>query len=275
MHLSIRFKAPIHENFMFIYLLRCLRGGLRALLHPSTNAPDRLAMLVDADGISPKQAAHVFDHADKLGRVRLRRVYGNFSGGALSDWSALLREQGCIVRHMPPLVPGKNATDIALTIDAVDLLPSRNIDGIVIVSSDTDFAPLARRVQEAGKKAVVFGKRTTPIALQRSCNVFIDFEALGDEKQASMQSRPTLTGAPSEAEQIVLYVLGELCGPEGGPVPLATLGGLLARDYPDFNKRAFGRRKLSNLLKEIPSVALTTRGSVVYVAPTRSLARNG
>lgn len=129
-------------------------------------------MLIDGDGISPVDAAQVLDRLPKLGRVCGLRCYGNFSGSSAAAWTQLIRDQGLVARHMPSVVRGKNATDIALTIDAIELLLTRDIEKFVLVANDSDFTPLARRLREDGKDVIGFGNKSTPKPFRSACTAF-------------------------------------------------------------------------------------------------------
>ena len=132
----------------------------------------RLAVLIDGENASPRHARAVFEAAEALGEARVRRIYGDFSNGRLASWSPAIRRFAIVPCHQPAHVRGKNAADIALAIDAVDLTYSQGLDGFLLVSSDSDFTRLAQRLREGGFAVYGFGERKTPRAFRNACHRF-------------------------------------------------------------------------------------------------------
>ena len=139
---------------------------------PNSAGRARLAVLIDAENASARHARAVFEAAAKLGEARVRRVYGDFSNGRLASWSAAIRCFAIVPCHQPAHVRGKNAADIALAIDAVDLSYRAGLDGFLLVSSDSDFTRLAQRLREGGFAVYGFGERKTPQAFRAACHWF-------------------------------------------------------------------------------------------------------
>lgn len=156
---------------------RLLRGLTKAFRRRDIHPP-RLAILIDGDGVSPSDATRVLDHLPKLGRICIVRTYGNFTGRSATAWTKVVRKHGVVARHMPSVAPGKNATDIALAIDAVGMLLTRRIETFVLVASDSDFTPLAHRIREEGKDVIGFGSRSTPDSFRRACTAFSEIGSL-------------------------------------------------------------------------------------------------
>ena len=129
----------------------------------------RLAVLIDGENASPRHARMLFEAVEALGEATVRRIYGDFSNGRLASWSAGIRNFAIVPRHQPAHVRGKNAADIALAIDAVDLSYRARLDGFVLVSSDSDFTRLAQRLREGGFTVYGVGESRTPRAF-RSVN---------------------------------------------------------------------------------------------------------
>jgi len=142
-----------------------------------TTRPERagralLAVLIDGENASPRHAQAVFKAADTLGDATVRRIYGDFSNGRLASWSAPIRKFAIVPCHQPAHVRGKNAADIALAIDAVDLSYRARLDGFLLVSSDSDFTRLAQRLREGGFAVFGFGESRTPRAFRSACQRF-------------------------------------------------------------------------------------------------------
>jgi len=132
----------------------------------------RLAVLIDGKNASPRHARAVFKAADTLGEATVRRIYGDFSDGRLGSWNAQIRSWSIVPCHQPAHVRGKNAADIALAIDAVDLSYRARLDGFLLVSSDSDFTRLAQRLREGGFAVFGFGESRTPRAFRSACQRF-------------------------------------------------------------------------------------------------------
>src|SRR5690348_6608883 len=138
----------------------------------------RLAVLIDADNTSPKIAAGLFDEVAKIGEASVRRIYGDFSSTRLKSWADLLNKFAIVPQQNFAYTTGKNASDIALVIDAMDLLYSGRFDGFCLVSSDSDFTRLAARLRESGMTVYGFGERKTPKPFVAACDKFIYVENL-------------------------------------------------------------------------------------------------
>ncbi|MCY4560071.1 MAG: NYN domain-containing protein [Chloroflexi bacterium] len=129
-------------------------------------------MLIDGENASPRHAQAVFEAAGKIGEASVRRIYGDFANGRLVSWSAAIRKFAIVPCHQPAHVRGKNAADIALAIDAVDLSYRARLDGFLLVSSDSDFTRLAQRLREGGFAVFGFGESRTPWAFRSACQRF-------------------------------------------------------------------------------------------------------
>ena len=132
----------------------------------------RLAVPIDAENASPRHARAVFDTAETLGEATVRRIYGDFSNGRLASWSAAVLSYSLVTCHQQAHARGKNAADIALAIDAVDLMHRERLDGFCLVTSDSDFTRLAQRLREGGLAVYGFGESKTPQAFRAACHRF-------------------------------------------------------------------------------------------------------
>ena len=140
---------------------------------PAWNGRARLAVLIDAENVSARHARAVFEAAGKLGEATVRRIYGDFSNGRLASWNAAVRGFSIVPCHQGSHARGKNAADIALAIDAMDLVYRERLNGFVLVSSDSDFTRLAQRLREGGFAVYGFGERKAPQAFRNACHRFV------------------------------------------------------------------------------------------------------
>ena len=140
--------------------------------------PQRLAILIDADNASPRMVAGLFEEAAAIGEASVRRIYGDFSGTRLKGWAEVLSTYAIIPHQNFANTTGKNASDIALVIDAMDLLHTGRFDAFCLVSSDSDFTRLAARIREQGVDVYGFGERKTPESFRKACKRFIYTENL-------------------------------------------------------------------------------------------------
>ena len=139
---------------------------------PERSGRARLAVLIDGENASARHARAVFEVAQALGDATVRRIYGDFSNGRLSSWSVAIRNFAIVPCHQPAHVRGKNAADIALAIDAIDLMYRERLEGYCLVSSDSDFTRLAQRLREGGFAVYGFGESKTPKAFRSACQRF-------------------------------------------------------------------------------------------------------
>ena len=165
---------------------------------PNDIHSQRLAILIDADNASAVYAHAIFDEIAKLGEANVRRIYGDFSNTRLKGWRDILQTLAIAPRQTFNNVTGKNAADIALVIDAMDLMHRSELDGFCLVSSDSDFTGLAQRLREDNKLVYGFGEKKTPEAFRNACSRFIYLENLVEEAEEGTQaaSAPTVSKEP-------------------------------------------------------------------------------
>ena len=246
-------------------LLDKLRTLSKLFRRPPVPACPILAVFIDADGISPHDAEKVLEHLVGEGRITVLRSFGNFAGRAAEGWAKVSRKRGLIARHLGSLVPGKNAADIALAIDAIEVLLTCEIDIFVIVASDVDFTPLAIRLREGGKSLLVYGHRSTPLALQHAATVFHIIGRLALPPGTSVPPPAAFwSRQPSDAGDIVLRALAEL-GEPGEQISLSDLRVRIAELQPGFDPRTFSRRSLSLLVKALPFLTLVNQNRKPFV----------
>ncbi|WP_172122498.1 NYN domain-containing protein [Devosia sp. 919] len=218
----------------------------------------RIGVFIDCDGVSPKDAERAVELITEYGRICLLRAYGNYTDRTASAWTSFIRRNSADARHLPNLTAGKNATDIALTVDAVEVLLTGPIDLFVLIVSDADFVPLARRIRAEGKMVFGFGQKSTALSLQNACDKFWDLKLLDKHSPSRDLARVFWKKSPRDAEEFLVMVLRELT-PQGEPVGLEILRKALVERDPGFDPRVYSRRTLTDLLRELPSVELTER----------------
>jgi hypothetical protein len=219
----------------------------------SDNRLARLAVLIDGENASPQVADGLFGEIAKLGETSVRRIYGDFSGPHLKKWAAILARHAILPHQQFANIAGKNASDIALVIDAMDLLHSGRCDGFCLVSSDSDFTRLASRIREQGVQVFGFGERKTPESLRQVYHRFIYTENLGAESpahDASSAATAKPQQSPSKAEPLLKQVIAQMDSDDGW-VDLSAVGSRLANLYSDFDPRTYGEKKLRDLVRKI------------------------
>jgi uncharacterized LabA/DUF88 family protein len=214
---------------------------------------NRLAVLIDADNASAKIAGRLFEEIAKIGEASVRRIYGDFSGPRLKPWADILTRHAITPQQQFAYTAGNNASDIALVIDAMDLLHGGRFDGLCLISSDSDFTRLASRIREQGVDVYGFGERRTPESFRQACRRFIYTEnlllpeapAMGAE--AAKPVKPLQP--PSAAIPLLQKALSQMESEEGW-VGLGALGQRLSSIATDFDPRTYGYRKLSDLVRK-------------------------
>ena len=234
--------------------LRPIAGPVETVasfLTPKRRVP-RVALLIDGDNISPKVMPRLLERVLLLGKPTVKRVFMNLSGGG-ARWSGAVAARSLVPVHVQPVSDGKNATDIALTIYAMDLLHSDRVDDFAIVSSDADFARLATRITEHGCVVHGFGVKQTPESFQRACSDFTFLETLVLKGVGGPLKSARWMLEPSDAEPLLVLAVLRMGGGKRF-VSLSELGNHLARYEPEFDPRVFRRRSLRELLVSLESM---------------------
>lgn len=234
-----------------------------------------LAVLIDADNIPAKFAEAIMREITTFGEPALRRVYGDWSSDRLAGWKKVVMELGMVANQETANTTGKNATDIGLVIDAMDILHTGRFDGFVLVSSDSDFTALANRMREGGVEVIGIGESKAPASLRNVCNRFIEIEniiaASEEDKAGSPRKSDKVALAedkprqpPSKAVPLVLKAMKSI-DPEQEWYLLGQLGQYITRANPDFDPRTYGNAKLSDLLEKTGQFELRRGGKDVEV----------
>ncbi|HKL06758.1 MAG TPA: NYN domain-containing protein [Roseovarius sp.] len=223
-----------------------------------------LAVLIDADNTSPKWTKAIFDEIAAIGEASVRRCYGDFSSQLMSGWNKVQAEFGLVPHHQPANTVGKNASDIALVIDAMDLMHSGRFDGFVLVSSDSDFTRLASRIREQGLDVYGIGARKTPEAFRKACKRFIYLENLGPGPDTANAPAPKSPKNTNEARDLLFKAMDSI-DQDSDWYALGRLGQQVTAANPDFDTRSYGHRKLSDLVAAIKVLETRREGNHLYV----------
>ena len=215
----------------------------------STNVNDRetrlLAMLIDGDNAQPKLLEHVLAEITKYGLVTTRRIYGDWTETQMSGWKNSLHSLAVQPVQQFRYIKGKNATDSALIIDAMDLLHSGSVAGFCIVSSDSDYTRLATRIRESGMFVMGVGRSITPKSFVNACEVFVYTENLSPQKD---KDRRVKEKSDTEWTKLVKQAIG-MASQDDGWALLANVGSNLQKLNPAFDSRTYGHSQLSQLVK--------------------------
>jgi uncharacterized LabA/DUF88 family protein len=228
----------------------------------------KLAVLIDADNIPYSNVKGMLEEIAKYGTPTFKRIYGDWTKPTLSGWKTVLLEHAITPIQQYSYTKGKNSSDSALIIDAMDILYTGEVDGFCIISSDSDFTRLATRLREAGKKVFGMGEKKTPTPFIASCNKFIYIEILQKEHKEPIVSKTAKT-EPLKRPPVVASIDRELIkliadsindiAEEDGWVFLGVLGNLILKKQPDFDPRNYGYKKLVDLIKGIEGIEIDER----------------
>jgi uncharacterized protein (TIGR00288 family) len=224
-----------------------------------TDDSTRLAVLIDADNTSPKLIKEMFDELASYGTITVKRAYGDWTNPRLNGWREVLLGNAISPQQQFAYTSGKNSTDSALIIDAMDLLYSGHVEGFAIVSSDSDFTPLATRLRESGKRVIGVGQRKTPKAFVEACERFVFLEVLAREGVATAQAmEPAKDEQPRPIQSVLTKAMNKVNTDDEDWASLSALGNHLNRTDPSFDSRNYGFGRLSDLVKAQPFMETRT-----------------
>ena len=230
----------------------------------------KLAVLIDADNISPKYVKVILDEAASFGVATCKRIYGDWSDARLKSWKDALLNNSIIPMQQYSYTSGKNATDSAMIIDAMDLLYSGNLDGFCIVSSDSDFTCLAARLREAGKLVIGMGESKALGPFVKACDQFkyLDLILNSNVEPETEENLPVSEAQPAanddtatnreSMERLVRGMIDEMDDGTGW-VRTSRIGDQLIKRYPDFDVRNFGSKSLNKFLAALPGMEVEER----------------
>ncbi len=224
----------------------------------------KLAVLIDADNIPYSNIKGMLDEIAKLGLPTIKRIYGDWTKPTVSGWKPALLKHAITPIQQYSYTTGKNATDSAMIIDAMDILHSEKIDGFCLVSSDSDFTRLAIRLRESGMIVIGIGEKKTPNPFIVACDKFIYIEIIGNKEisttETGAQTITKTTSTPAQTAEIdtidnkfikLLESTVEDIADDNGWAFLAEVGALIIKKKPDFDPRNYGFQKLTPLIKSL------------------------
>ena len=256
----------------------------------------RLAVLIDGDNAPRDCLKGIMEEIAIYGTPMIKRIYGDWASHGLSSWKTSLLENAVTPKQQFAYTTGKNATDSAMIIDAMDILYTGKTDGFVLVSSDSDFTPLAIRLRESGMYVIGIGEEKTPKAFVQACDKFIRVEVIRDKYKkpakstaakkttaaakktaaksadkpekapaakaaAAKKSAPAAEAKPPVPEEIINLIADSVAdlADDDGWIDMSNLGNLIIKKQPDFDPRTYGFGKLSNMLKNLDRFELQVR----------------
>ena len=223
-----------------------------------------LAVLVDADNIPVAYIKEMMEEIAKYGNPTIKRIYGDWTNPRVTKWKGVLLENAITPVQQYSYTVGKNATDSAMIIDAMDILYSQQVDGFCIVSSDSDFTRLATRLREAGKHVIGIGEKKTPEPFVVACDKFIYLEILKSKpkevNKGKSKEKLEIDKITPKVVKLIAATIDDLSD-EYGWAFLGDVGGLLQKKMPNFDARNYGFQKLTPLIKSIKNFELEHRES--------------
>ena len=221
-----------------------------------------IAVLIDGDNIPSANVKEMMEEIAKYGNPTLKRIYGDWTKPGLSKWKNLLLENAITPIQQYGYTTGKNATDSAMIIDAMDILYSDKVDGFCLVSSDSDFTKLATRLREAGMLVIGIGEKKTPNPFIIACDKFIYIEILRkqseDKTDPKESNKPSFDKITSKEINLITSSINDLSDEEGWAF-LGDVGSLIQKKRPNFDARNYGFEKLTPLIKSIGNFEIEQR----------------
>ena len=222
------------------------------------NQDKKIAILIDAENAQLKSLGSILTELSKHGHIIVKRAYGDWSSNHLKNWKKTMNELVIQPIQQFSYTQGKNSSDAALIIDAMDLLYSGKFDAFAIISSDSDFTPLASRLKESQIHVYGVGEKKTPSSFKNACDDFIYVEVLRELDAEDDESKSPKAKAKTKTKDIkndtklinLLRNAMEDCADEDGWAALAECGGLIKKQLPDFDPRNYGYTKLSTLIQD-------------------------
>ena len=223
---------------------------------------EKLAVLIDADNAQPAIVEGLLTEIAKYGTANVKRIYGDWTAPDLKGWKEVLLQYSIQPTQQFGYTKGKNATDSAMIIDAMDLLYTDKFDGFCIVSSDSDFTKLASRIREAGLFVYGFGEKKTPEAFVSACDKFIFTEVLRSKDDDSEEISRKATSELKKDTKLVNLLRNavEASSDDSGWAILASVGSNIAKQAPEFDPRNYGYKKLGELASAIKLFQIEERG---------------
>ena len=230
----------------------------------------RFAVLIDGDNAQASLLPQILAEVSKFGLITIKRIYGDWTTTNMNSWKQPLHMHAIQPIQQFRYTVGKNATDSAMIIDAMDLLHSGNVDGFCIVSSDSDYTRLATRIREKGLFVIGVGEKKTPEAFTNACNQFVYCENLTDSLKSNKKPDETAESAVADPMPLLLQAFETVAKDEEW-VHLSRMGFVLHKLAPAFDPRTYGHKKLQFLIMDYPDTFTLKRDDsttppIVYVA---------
>lgn len=241
---------------------------------------EKYALLINADNVSAKYIKPILDELSKYGNVTYKRIYGDWTSTQHASWKEVLLQNSISPIQQYSYTQGKNATDSAMIIDAMDILYTGNVDGFCLVSSDSDFTRLASRLRESGQNVIGMGEAKTPIPFRQACNIFTTLELLLEDSTAEKEEKAPVVSAVEQTahksgetdvvsreqvEEAVIKIITENQNNDK-ETGLGEVGSRLVKLYPDFDVRNYGYSMLYKFLETFPKLKVIRDGSKMSVA---------
>lgn len=232
----------------------------------------KFAVLIDGDNAQASLLSQILEEVSKVGLITIKRIYGDWTTTNMNSWKDSLHKNAIQPIQQFRYTVGKNSTDSAMIIDAMDLLHSNNVNGFCIVASDSDYTRLATRIRESGLFVIGVGEKKTPEAFTNACNQFIYCENLVEPKEKKRKEiKEETLGGPSPVP--ILLKGFELAAKDEEWIHLASLGNALRQVDPAFDPRTYGHQQLQSLIKSFPKTFTLKRDNskkppIIYVALT-------
>jgi uncharacterized LabA/DUF88 family protein len=238
----------------------------------NSSGETKLAVLIDGDNVPGKMVKEMMLEVAKYGNATIKRIYGDWTRPNLTGWKNVLLENAITPIQQYSYTTGKNATDSAMIIDAMDILYSKKVDGFFLVSSDSDFTRLATRLREAGMKVYGMGEKKTPDPFIASCDKFIYIEILQEDSETDSKSegapgtkgktkkKKTFDKVTGKVIRLIESTINDTADEDGWAF-LGDVGSLLLKKQPNFDPRNFGYPKLTPLIKSINKFEIEPRAS--------------
>ncbi len=271
-------------NYKLIITTRLIDWGYKKL----DLQTKKLAVLIDADNSSVSSIGLILEEIAKYGIASVKRVYGDWSSESLNKWRDILLPHAITPVQQFAYTTGKDATDMGLIIDAMDLLYSGALDGFCIISSDSDFTPLASRIRESGLVVYGVGRKQTPEAFRKACDKFIYVENLVEDEKPILENKTVVdqkeiikepakkiiekdvTQTVDRATLNLIYKAVKDNSDESGWANLSVVGQYISMVRPDFDARNYGRAKLSGLIKMLNLFDTKIEGSQMFLKKTKN-----
>ncbi|MFV0529514.1 MAG: NYN domain-containing protein [Lachnospiraceae bacterium] len=242
----------------------------------------RFALLIDADNVSSKYIKLIFDELSKYGNVTYKRIYGDWTSTQHASWKTVLLQNSISPIQQFSYTQGKNATDSAMIIDAMDILYKGNVDGFCLVSSDSDFTRLASRLRETGLTVIGMGEEKTPPPFRKACDIFTSLELLLEDSALSKEEDKTASSpltpqeevghskaasgviSKKEIEEAIVSIITTNENSDRNTT-LGEVGNRLLKLYPDFDVRRYGYSLLSKFLEKLDRIKISKHENNLYV----------